>query len=367
MSDPSKPQAKGLMSSGRSLSRRAPTSATVKRPTVRDVARMAGVAVGTVSRVVNGIASVTDESRHKVLDAIEQLAWTPSVAAQTMRGVTSPVIGFIFSDIRNPLYSAMVKGAEAVFSEHGYILMVASSDGSSSKEMALISLFKRRADGLIFSIENERNKEVISAVKSSKLALVLLERELEGTYEAVSADHFSGTRQATEYLLSLGHRRIALITGGKTNFTARLRIGGMRLAFEQAGLQVSNDMIKSESFASEYALRQTQLFLESERPPTAILALGSHILSGVLQAVRLKRLSIPQDISIIASNDSELAQLATPAISVIRYDAVELGRQAALALLRQIRDKELPTGSRVQVQTELVVRESCARVSPTKQ
>jgi len=339
-----------------------PTPPTApKRTTVHDVARAAGVAIGTVSRVVNGAPTVTGEVRQRVLAAIEQLGWTPSVAAQGLRGMPARMVGFIFSDIRNPLYSAMVKGAEDVLAEQGYMLVVASSEGRPARELALIELFRRRrADGLIFSIEDESDADVLRTLEAARLPVVMLERELALPTGTVGADHLEGTRQATRYLIGLGHRRIALISGGRGNRVARDRLRGLELAHEEAGLPVDPQLLRLDSFASDYALRETQLLMDLPDPPTAIVALGIHLLPGVLTALRMKGLSVPGDVSLIASNDSELCQLATPAITVIRYDSYALGREAALLLLRRLRGEQPAGAARVSLPTELVMRESCA-------
>lgn len=331
------------------------------RVTVHDVARAAGVSIGTVSRVVNGAPTVKAAARERVNRAIAELGWSPSVAAQAMRGVSTRMVGFIFSDIRNPLYSAMVKGAEDVLTQHGYLLMVASSDGQPEREMALIDLFARRkADGLLFTIEQESHAAVKQSLAAARIPTVLLERELSPAVAAVGADHYNGTRQAVDYLLGLGHRRIALLSGGRANRVGRDRLRGVMDAHRAAGLPLDENLLRLESFSSEYAFRQTQLLLSLPEPPTALIAAGMHLLSGVLPAVRMKGLRIPHDLSLIASNDSPLAQLATPAISVIRYDAYSLGREAALLLLHKLKATEDPQEVRVEVPTEFLIRESCA-------
>jgi LacI family transcriptional regulator len=332
-----------------------------KRVTVHDVARSAGVAIATVSRVANGVPTVAEDVRARVQAAIEELGWKPSVAAQSMRGVSARMIGFIFSDIRNPIYSAMVKGAETVLSQHGYMLMVASSDGSSERELALLNLFRQRgADGVIFAVQDESNSEILANVRSGNLPVVLLERELDAPVNAVGADHLSGTRRAAEYLISLGHRRIAMITGGRGNRVARDRLEGLQQAHAQAGLSVDPQLLRLDSFSTDYAYRETQMLLSLANPPTAIIALGMPLLSGVLPAIRIRNLRVPEDVSVIASNDSELAQLATPGVSVIRYDADALGHEAARMLLRQLRGEMRPEGVRIQIPTELVLRGSCS-------
>lgn len=337
-----------------------------KRATVHDVARLAGVAIGTVSRVVNGAPSVTEEMRAKVNGAITQLGWTPNAAAQGMRGVSARMIGFIFSDIRNPLYSAMVKGAEDALSEKGYMLVVASSNSQPSREVALTALFtRRRADGLLLTVEEESDPDMLRAINAARFPVVMIERELTLPIDTVGADHCNGTFQATEHLLSLGHRRIALISGGKTNRVGRDRLRGYLQAHKYAGIQHDPDLLRLDSFASEYGFRETQLLLGMKQRPTAIISSGMHLLSGVLEAVRMKGLDIPGDISLIASNDTELARLATPAISVIRYDPYALGREAALQLLRRINREAPQAPIRIEIPTEFVLRQSCAR--PRKQ
>jgi LacI family transcriptional regulator len=340
---------------------RTPRDKPAPRITVHDVARAAGVAIGTVSRVVNGAPSVTREVRERVERAIAELGWTPSAAAQAMRGAPTRMVGFIFSDIRNPLYSAMIKGAEDILGEHGYMLVVASSDGQSSREIALIELFKRRrADGLLFSVEEESNASVLRCVGQAGYPVVLLEREMGGTLGTVGAAHLTGTRQATEYLLGLGHRRIAMISGGRNNRVGRDRLAGLMQAHEQAGVAVDPALLRLDSFSSDYGFREVQLLLDMPDPPTAILALGMHLLPGVLRGIRIKGLDIPGDVSLVASNDSELAQLVSPAIAAIRYDGYALGREAAQLLLRRMRDEAVPDGARIEIPTEFVMRESCA-------
>jgi len=347
-----------LMPSKPPRSEREPGAARV---TVHDVARAAGVAIGTVSRVVNGAPSVTPDVRQRVETAISELGWAPSAAAQAMRGAPTRMVGFIFSDIRNPLYSSMVKGAEDVLSEHGYMLVVASSDGQPAREIALMQLFtRRRADGMLFAVEEESNAGVLRCVADTGYPIVLLEREMAAALGAVGADHLHGTRHATAHLLALGHRRIALISGGRHNRVGRDRLAGLVQAHEAAGVPLDPALLRLDSFASDYGLRESQLLLDMADPPTAIVAAGMHLLQGVLQGIRMKGRRIPEDVSLVASNDSPLAQLVTPAVDVIRYDAYALGREAALLLLRRMNGETIPPATRVEVPTEFVLRASSA-------
>lgn len=328
---------------------------------MHDVARRAGVAISTVSRVVNGAPRVTEDIRDRVQAAVRELGWVPSVAAQAMRGAASRMVGFIFSDVRNPMYASAIKGAEDVLSAHGYLLVVASSGGDSQRELALLDLFsRRRADGLLFGVEEETDPAVMSRVGDAAFPTVLIEREMALPISAVRADHITGVAQATRHLIGLGHRRIALISGGRRNRVGKDRLAGLTRAHEEANLPLDPELLRLDSFAQDYAFRETQLLLRMANPPTAIVAAGMHLLEGVLSALRGAGVSIPGDMSLVCSNDMPLARLATPAISVIRYDAYALGMEAATMLLRHMAHGSAAEASLIQIPTEFVLRDSCA-------
>lgn len=335
-----------------------------KRLTVHDVARLAGVSTGTVSRVVNNVPGVRPAVAKRVRAAIEELGWSPNIAAQNIRASTSRMIGFIFSDIRNQLYATMTKGAEEVLAPRGYLLVSSSSDGLAEREVDLIDLFKRRgADGLILAISDEDNAAVRSAIARAGISFVMLERALDGEATSISADHYGGTRQAVEYLIGMGHRRIAMITGGRGTLVMRERLRALEEGLAAAGFEVDPDLLKVDSFDAEYGYRQLQGLMTMEAPPTAILCLGVRLLPGVVSALQTMGKSYPQDVSLICSNDTDLARIVTPPITAIRYDALELGRMAAQSLLEQIAATESSAKpKRFEIPTELVLRGSVARI-----
>ncbi|TDR93307.1 substrate-binding domain-containing protein [Enterovirga rhinocerotis] len=331
------------------------------RITAQDVAARAGVSIGTVSRVINSVPGVKPAIAAKVQKAIDELGWSPNLAAQTIRASSSRMIGFIFSDIRNPLYAMMTKGAEEVLSARGYLLVTASSDGQAAKEVALINLFKRRrADGMILTVEREGDAEVNQTVSRASMPYVMMERELPIGGMSVGADHYNGIRQATDYLLGLGHRRIAVITGGRGTRVARDRMRAFQDSLAARGMAPDDDLMKLDSFASEYGYRQMSVLLGMRDPPTAVLSLGVRLLPGVVSGLRNLGKSYPDDVSLICSNDTDLATMASPPITAVRYDAMALGRLAAEALLDRIGSGEALTSPlRIELATELVLRGSC--------
>ncbi len=331
------------------------------------MAKAAGVSTGTVSRVINDHPAVASNVRQKVLAAIESLGWQPNAVARSMRTASTQTIGCIFSDVRNPLYASIIQGAEQAFAESGYTLMVASSDGETAREAKLIRLFaSRRADGLILSNADEEDPNIAAAIKSSGLPTVLIERDLPIEAYSVGTDHRSGMRRAVEYLFSLGHEQIALLTGGQKTRAGRERVGGYLDAYKQMGKIPRPEMLRLESLSSEYALRETQALLAMKHPPTAIIAGGNLMLAGVLRATQMGGIKIPSQLSIICSGDTDLAELASPPVTAIRWDLGAVGREAAKLLVDRLSGTELPPSIRIEVPNEIVLRKSCAAVRDFK-
>ncbi|MEQ8901545.1 MAG: substrate-binding domain-containing protein [Roseovarius sp.] len=335
-----------------------------KRLTVHDVAQHAGVSTGTVSRVINDVPGVGADVARRVQTAIEELGWQPNIAAQNIRSSASRMIGFIFSDIRNPLYATMTKGAEEVFGPRGYLLVSSSSDGRMEREVDLIDLYRRRrADGLILSITDESNQEVRTAISRSGISFVMLERSLDGEATSISADHYGGTLQAVEHLMEMGHRRIAMITGGRGTLVMRERLRALEDGMASGKLDVDPDLLRLDSFDAEYGYHQVQMLMGKKNPPTAMLCLGVRLLPGVVSGLQSMGKTFPGDISLICSNDTETARILTPPITAIRYDAHMLGKMAADSLLDQISrtDGKLEV-KKFEIPTELVLRDSVRRI-----
>jgi LacI family transcriptional regulator len=329
-------------------------------PTVRDVAEDAAVSVGTVSRVANGHPAVRAEVRERVVRSMERLGWRPNAIARSMRTATTRVIGSLFADVRNPLYAAIIKSAEEHLSAAGYTLVVANSDGSVEREAAILRLFaQRRVDGMLLCVSDDRDRSLQEAAAEAGVPVVLVERDMPDT-DAVHTDHAGGVRSAAAHLISLGHRRIGLITGGPGNRTGREKVRGFLRAFAEAGLPEDGALVRAESLSLDYAFSQTQRLLDLPSPPTAIIAGGNLMLAGVLRAVRLRELRVPEDLSLVSTGDTELAELATPPVTVVRWDLSAVGRHAAELLLSRLSGEAPTLPRRVQIPTEVVLRASCA-------
>jgi LacI family transcriptional regulator len=338
---------------------------SVKRPrspTIKDVAALAGVSIGTVSAVVREKTTVNSDIRKKVKRAIEKIGYSPNAIAQSMRLGSSRTIGIVVRDISVPSVGSAANAAQDVFSEAGYTTFLASFGERRDRQINLINAFRqRKVDGLLVAHQPEDDTELHALLKSVSIPLVLLERELPDWADSVLVNHRAAIRRATEFLIQLGHRRIAILVGDVRLFPTRERLIGFEEAHSTLGVKLDPTLKKTEAFTPDYGFRQTILMTESAAPPTAIIAAGP-LLSGVLRALAAKKIRIPKDISLVATSNSDLAELTTPSISTERWDTSAVGSTAAHLLLEHISQREQPhEPKRIMLPAEFSVRDSCAR------
>jgi len=327
--------------------------------TIVDVAKLAQVSIGSVSRVLNLHASVKQSTRMKVINAIKQLEYRPNVAAQSIRGKMSRTITCILKDVETPGFGRFIVAADKVFMDAGYALMLCNTEGDKSRERDLISLVSaRRSDAILIAHSSEIDPELDKQIREAKVPVVLFDREIPGWADSVVIDHRSATRIATEKLLKLGHRRIALITGQPDLYPARSRVQGYKEAHQKFDLLCDPSLCRQGWFSADFAFEQTSLLASAANRPTAIIAGGIPMLPGVLRALRVHSLSIPNDISVIGANETDLAELHTPAISVVSWDYAAMGKIAANLTLERLRNKTPSDPRRVVVPAEFLYRES---------
>ena len=247
--------------------------------------------------------------------AVNRLRFEPHSAAQALRSRASKTIGCMVSDLSNPLYSEMINGAEEEFQRAGYVLMLAATRHEEDRETAFISAVRRRRmDGLLLFAGDNAHKDFAGALANLELPCVAIDREVPGV-PSVRADHRGGGLEITRYLIGLGHRRIALLTGRAALLPSSERLAGYRRAHAEAGLKVDPDLIRPQSQGSSIAFSDVCQLLQGPNRPTAIITLGTHMLAGVMDALASNGLRYPDDISLVCIGDTDLARHATPAIS----------------------------------------------------
>lgn len=332
-----------------------------RRPTIRDVAKAAGVSVGSVSRVLNDGPYASPDLKSKVARAINDLDYQPDVVAQSMRLRSTLTIGCMLSEFTNPMYAEIVDAIEERLQQESYLLVCATTRNDAARETAMISsIRRRRMDGLIVMAGNETFSDVNSALTELEIPTVLIDRDIPANYDAIYVDHRGGAIEATRYLIGLGHRRIALLMPSVQVRPGRERAAGYKAALIEAGLPVDPDMIRPQKASTSFAFSEVDRLLQTDDPPTAVITLGTRMLAGVLKAVSGRGLNIPEDISIVSVGDTDIVRCAAPAITAIKWDLTEQGRGAAELLIEQLGGAPRTAPVHLSLPTELIIRNSCA-------
>ncbi|MBB4663264.1 LacI family transcriptional regulator [Conexibacter arvalis] len=343
-----------------------------QRTNMREVADLAGVAMSSVSRVLSGHPDVSPAMRQRVMAAVESLGYQPDMLAQSLRRKETRSVGFVVSDISNPLQSQIALGAETALRAKGYSMLLTNSENDPALDSAHIRLFQqRRVDGLLLSLAAEDDPQTFSLLSSAATPIVLIDRELRGEAgrraSSVLSDHRTGMRDAVGHLLDLGHRRVGLILGQPMRFS-RERLEGLKDAYAARGLQPLYTVVEGQ-LEPRHGRAATQALLDAAEPATAIVAGGNQLLNGALAEIQQRGLRVGADLSLVSCDEISLTQLYQPPIAVVRRDTRALGRHAAELLLSQLEAQEEDDQGRkrttrepevVLLPTEFVARPSCA-------
>ncbi len=336
----------------------ASSAARPSRPTMKDVAALAGVAIKTVSRVMNSEPTVAPELAARVHEAAAKLGYRPNLTASSLRrgDRRTATIGLLLEDVANPFWAALLRAAEDVARQRGVLILIGSLDADPDRErQTAITLIDRGVDGLIV-VPAARDQSYLLAERHFGTRVVFLDREprlIEA--DAVVSDNRTGAIQAVGHLLGYGHRRIAYLGDRHEIATAAERYDGYRAALEQAGIAVDDALVGHDLRTSEQAQAAAAAMLALADPPTAIFASQNLVTIGVVRALRAA--GRQRSVALVGFDDFELADALEPPVTVIAQDVGSLGRQAAELLFARLDGDDSPPRTHV-VPTLLVTRGS---------
>jgi LacI family transcriptional regulator len=331
-------------------------------PTLADVAKIAGVGVMSVSRVVNGTRKVSPETEEKVRAAIRRIGYEPNEAARVLKGHRAKILGLIVPDLADPFFATCANAVQEAAREAGYMtLMVASSHQANVERQQAEVMMQRQIAGLIVIPTGTDNEFYLNA-RASGLPIVSLDRPLENVdADAVLVDNREASMKLVQHLIGHGHKDVLCILDEYRMFTKQERLAGYMQAMREAKLQTRVCMVGPISGS---ITEQLPAILSSESRPTAIFAASDLLTVEVLRLLQAMSISIPGDIALAAFDDFDAATLITPQVTVVRQPVAVLGRKAVSLLLERIEgDGSLPA-SQVVLGTELVIRASCGCKMP---
>jgi len=337
----------------------------MKRSTISEVAKLAGVSRATVSKVFNNDEKISKKTRDKVLEIAKKLNYQPSAIARSLRNKKSKAIGLMLPNITNPFFPQVVRGVEEVALENNYVVIFCSFEEQFQKESQYFQLLDNRwIDGIIFSgvTGDKEEKEYIQNIQKRGIPIVFIDRGIEGHFSnLVAIDNEEATFKGTRYLLELGHKRIGFVNGpGEVKLFAK-RLEGYKRALQESGLEFDKDLVvegKQNPGVAEQAVKQ---FLSQKKPPTAIFATSDLVAIALLREVQNRGLGVPEDISIMGFDNVPLASLTSPSLTTVAQPIYKMGVEATKLLIDHIEKKET-TKRKIILDTELVIRESTAKV-----
>jgi LacI family transcriptional regulator len=253
------------------------------------------------------------------------------------------------------------QAAEAVLEANGYSLLVGNTFDRPEREREMVRTFlSRNVDALILSPNEDDGRDIVAQATEADLPVVALDREAPEPADRVMTEHVQGVERAVSYLIDLGHRRIALITGSHAVFAGRARLEGFRRAFLARGLEPPEDLAFLGSFTREYGQAVAEAVLVRPERPTAIVCGGTPVLLGLLPVVHGHELIIPTDLSLVCCDDIDVTRLYRPPITVVRRDMNAIGATAAELLIERLEGGRTGPGVTRRFATEVVLRGSCA-------
>lgn len=329
-----------------------------RRTTMVDVGHHAGVSMKTVSRVLNNEPNVTDDIRRRVRESAEALNYHPNVLAQALVRRRSHLIGLVYE---NPSPSYVVELQMGVLDRlrhERYRLVVIPVSSVSERAAEVVGLLRSAAlDGVVLAPPASDNPRILKdlAAAGIRFARIAPTQDI-GAGPSNLLDDVTAAREAAEHLLKLGHREIAIIKGDPTHASSLMRMEGYELAFAQAGANIRPDLIEQGLFTRDSGHSAAVRLLGLPHPPTAILAQNDDMALGALMAAREQGLTVPDDLSIVGFDDSEVSRIAWPSITTIRQPVFEMAVAAADMVLAQLEKGEVRM--REVHPHQLIVRES---------
>ena len=331
-------------------------------PTIKDVARQAGVSIGTVSNVLNNVPTVSTTIRRRVLKAMRELDYRPNRVARSLVSGRTQTIAFIIPDICNPFFPEMVRGAAGRAGKSGYSLFLGNADNDVKMEIDYIRHFiSQGVDGLVLvtSAHSGPDSIVAEEIRNLDLPLSLVDREIEGVdRDLVIIDNVRCAETAVNHLLDSGRKRIGLITGPLETMTARQRLEGGRRALQTRG-SFDEALVHSGAFTMESGFGiMTNLLKSGPRDVDAVFCANDMIAIGAMKAIEEEGRRVPEDIAVVGFDDLYLSSLIKPPLTAIRQPAHDLGTIAVSMTIERIEGIASGSSRKVILPGELMIRES---------
>ncbi len=336
----------------------------MKNPTIKDVASKAGVSTATVSRYLNSSGYVSKEIQKKISDVIEELDFIPNNVAQSLKRTRTKTIGIVIPDLSNVSFMDTVKAISDIVIAHNYQPIILSSDENLDNENKILDvLVSKRVDGIIIASAG-RNEKLLK-IHGNGLPIVLMDRDFCNTddniiIDSVLNDNFTGSYQMINYLISLGHKKIAILCSQQNPVLINDRLRGYINAHEHNGMDVDENYILYGNYKFESGYELTKRLIMQPLKPTAIFSVNNLMALGAVAALNEMNISIPDEMSVCAFGVFKYHPILNPDMTVINQRPVELGIKAAELLINRIKNPKDWVPQKFVFDADIIMRNSCS-------
>jgi LacI family transcriptional regulator len=330
--------------------------------TIKDVARLAGVSVATVSRALNGHANVTAQTREHVMGVVAQLRFVPSSAAQSMITRRTHTVGALLPDLHGEYFSELIRGIDLAARARGLHLLVSSSHGDAAEAAAALRAMNGRVDGLLVMSPHVSADFLWGNVADDLPAVLMNTHVVGGRHASFAVDNHGGACAMVRHLVERGHRAIAFIAGPERNFEAQERLRGYRSALAEL-LPDAGELVLQGDFTKESGFRAGSQIVALTQRPSAVFASNDMMAIGCLSALNEAGLQVPNDIALAGFDDVPISRYVNPPLTTVRARITELGGLALERLASAIEEPGRSAPLHQILRADLVVRQSTA--SPT--
>jgi len=331
--------------------------------TIHDVAKRAGVASITVSRVINNSGYASEEVRERVLAAVKEMGYVPNRLAGSLRSKRSNVLALVLTDITNPFFTVAARGVEDVASQAGYTVIFCNTDEDNQKEQNYIQvLMQNQVDGVVL-VPSSSDSGSVELLQQNGVQVVVIDRHVASRkVDQVRCDSFGGGYELTKLLSSLGHTRIALLNGPRNVSTAVDRFAGFNQALGEAGLEPADQTVIFGEFTRASGSEMARRVLEVNPRPTALFAGNNFIALGVLRALEDAHLRVPEDMAVVTFDDLPESLMISPFLTVAAQPVYEMAAKATEMLIERLASAEARDYQDIVFPTHLIVRKSSGGV-----
>lgn len=332
-----------------------------KNITLKDVAKLSGVSVPTVSRVVNEEKYISDEVKEKVLSAIKELNYTPQWTARSLRLKRTHTIGVIIPNVSDYFFGSIVLAVENYFRKKGYdIILFNTSNDEVIEERAIKLAISKRVEGIILATISKSEKKISSLISNFGIPIVVVDNKLNiKNIDQVLSDDIGGSYKLVEHLIKKhGYKDIACISGPLEESSSFEKLAGYKKALEENGLGINDKFIKVAYWKKSKAFEATRELFEDSRKPEALYCMNANMLIGCLRYIIEKKIKIPEDLAIVTFDDYDFVSVVYPPVTSLKRIDIEMGTIAAQILYERIEGSDEDYRI-IRIDSDLVIRNSC--------